>query len=195
MRFCWLNRLAKLAVLGIFLAVFSPAATSYAEGGEKKEGEGDKGAPKVSGPTDRYVQHWVPMLGFSAAPVGSSEQEQVQPRPGRALVVVFLASWCEPCQQLMPEILRLEKHYNKLNTDFVYVFTHDTGDDAAGFMKEFALEHAYLANQDVLKIYHNPELPTIYVGDRHKWLAGRFVNVSQQDLAKLDNLLRPMTAY
>jgi thiol-disulfide isomerase/thioredoxin len=108
---------------------------------------------------------------------------------------LFLASYCEPCQEMMESYLRLEKRYRRLNTDFVYVFAHDTKDDAEGYMKEFGLRHGILANFDALKAFHNPKLPTIYVGDRHGWLMTRFEESSAADLAKLDTYLRDLTAF
>ena len=162
-------------------------------------GGNHEAAPAAATPNKtehKFWQSWVPMLGFSATRIpGLVDQERVDPIEGRMLVVVFLASWCEPCQQLMPELIRLENRYRRLNADFVYVFAHDTRDDAEGFMKEFNLDRGYLANTEIHKVFHNPELPTIYVGDRHKWLAARYVKTTKKDLDELDGLLRLFTAF
>ena len=62
-------------------------------------------------------------------------------------------------------------------------------------MQEFGIKRALLANYDVLKAYHNPDLPTIYVGDRHGWLATRYVKAKAQDLEDLSRFLDLMTGY
>lgn len=151
---------------------------------------------KALEPSDHYVHSWTAMPSFTATGLGDDQGPMsVGPRPGRALVVLFLASWCEPCQQLMADYQVLEKRYRRLGADFVYVFAHDTQDDAQGFMKEFGLSRGILANHDVLKAYHNPELPTIYLGDRRGWLTTRYVKAGATEVERLDGLLRNLTAY
>jgi len=95
----------------------------------------------------------------------------------------------------MADLQRLDKHYRQLNTDFIFVFSHDTPSDAANFVKDYGLSRAYLADQDLLKTFGNPELPSIYVGDRHGWLADRYLKADTLAAAKLDRFLRYITAY
>jgi thiol-disulfide isomerase/thioredoxin len=179
--------------LGALAGAPSPAIAGE---GEAKGGETAAAAAESTQVTTKYVASWLKMPSFSATQLpGEGDQAAVAPKAGRALVVVFLASWCEPCQQMLKDLQRVEKRYRPLNTDFVYVFTHDTRDDAEGFMKEFGMFQGYLANKDVLKTFHNPELPTIYIGDRHGWLAGRYLKADAAALASLDNFLKDITAY
>ncbi len=167
---------------------------------EAKEGEGK--LPAVTSEADsleattNYVNKWIPMPAFAATELlGAQSQGTVEPRKGRAQVVLFLASWCEPCQQLMADYLRVQKKYQHLNTDFVFIFSHDTKDDAEGFMKEYGITNGYLASHEVLKLFHNPDLPAIYVADRHGWMATRLLKAGTKDVATLEELLRPITAY
>ena len=185
----------KTALLGTALLITALLPSATAVAGEPK-GEEHPGPPKAITATDHYVSSWVPLPSFSATKLdGEHESVTIEPSKGRLLVIVFLASWCEPCQQLMPQIQRLERHYQKLNTDFIYIFSHDTREDALGFMKEFHLSNAYLANQELLKTYHDPELPSIYVGDRHGWMLQRYLKTAAPDLAKLNGLLLYLAAY
>ncbi len=178
-------------------------ASSFASGIEKPKAETKEGAapatPVVDAealePSDHYVNKWIPMPAFAATEVLTQEATQIGVKKGRAQVILFLASWCEPCQQLMGDYIRLQKKFSRLNTDFIYVFAHDTRDDAEGFMKEYGMKEGYLANHEVLKAFHNPELPTIYVADRHGWLATRMVKATTKDVDGLAEFLRPITAY
>ena len=170
------------------------------EGGGEKEheggGEGAKEKAEALGPSDHYVHKWLKFPDFAGTALSGGEGSgQVGARPGRAIVVIFIASWCEPCQQLVPTLRNLEKRYQRLNTDFHFVFSHDTADDAAGFMKEFGINNAVLANHDILKTFHNPDLPAIYVGDRSGWLATRFLKADQESVQKLDEFLKYISAY
>ncbi len=143
-----------------------------------------------------YIARWLPMPPFTAETLGSERGTvSIEPKPGRMTVVLFLASWCEPCQRLMADYLWLQKRYQRLNTDFYFVFAHDTRADAEGFMKEFGLTSAYLGTFDALKAYKNPELPTVYIGDRRGWMSKRLVNTKPEDLAQLDSYLKLMTSF
>lgn len=168
-------------------------AAEHGGGGEEAKPEAQAEALE---PSDHYVHRWKKMPEFVAPALSDiGGQLHVKPRDGRAQVVVFLASWCEPCQQLMEDLQRIEKRYKRLPVDVVYVFAHDTKDDALGFMKEYGLTEGILANQDALKAFHSPELPSLYVADRHGWLMTRFVKAGKPDVATLDGYLKNMTAY
>lgn len=196
----WQSSTRELLV-AMMIATMSASFALRAEANSapKKEGEGAESAPpaETNEASDGYVHHWLPMPSFSAQALGvaTGDPVSVASKPGRMLVLVFLASYCEPCQQLMGDLSRVEARFRRLNTDFVYVFAHDTQDDALGFMKEFNMPTGVLANFDALKAYHNPKLPTIYVGDRHGWLMTRYEEVTKTDIQTLDELLRKLTAY
>ncbi len=186
------------------LVVALLCASSPASGVDKPKAEGKEAAAPAAVPvieaealeaSDHYVNRWIPMPAFAATDVLTKETTQIGVRKGRAQVILFLASWCEPCQQLMGDYIRVQKKFSRLNTDFVYVFAHDTKDDAEGFMKEYGMKRGYLANHEVLKAFHNPELPTIYVADRHGWLAMRMVKATTKEVQDLAEFLRPITAY
>jgi thiol-disulfide isomerase/thioredoxin len=135
------------------------------------------------------------MPSIHAASVLGVSGEDIAARPGRALVLIFLASWCEPCQEIVGDMRRLEQRYQGLAVDFFYVFAHDTRDDAGGFLREHGMTQGFLANHDVLQEFHNPELPSVYVGDRDGWLLTRYLKVTRKDLDDLNGLLLKITAF
>lgn len=189
----WTLPLIALLAAPLAFAEQKPAAKPEAKDGK------DTAAPvpeaEALEPSDHYVHRWIPMPSFSATEVLTQEPTKVEVKTGRAQVILFLASWCEPCQALMGDYIRLQKKYSRLNTDFIYVFAHDTKDDAEGFMKEYGMKQGFLANHDVLKAFHNPELPTVYVADRHGWLATRMVKATNKEVQDLAEFLKPITAY
>jgi hypothetical protein len=110
-------------------------------------------------------------------------------------VLVFLASWSVPSQQQIREYKRIEEKYQGRFTDFVYIFAHDTENDARGFSNVYKLgSNTMLASANVLEAFHQPELPSYYVADRYKWLVLRRINTQKQDLDELDNFLSLHTA-
>lgn len=165
---------------------------AHANSAPAKEAAAEPQKPR--GPSRHYVHQWIAMPSFSGHGLLDDDVD-FAPRKGRAAVIVFIASWCEPCQKVMPKLQLLEKRYKNLHTDFVYVFAHDTKEDAQGFMKEYGVSDAVLGNNEILKAYKNPELPTVYVGDRKGWMMTRYVRTDNADLDELDRLLRYVTAY
>jgi thiol-disulfide isomerase/thioredoxin len=179
-----------------FFALAAALSASAARGEEGEKKEEKPAAPVFTGPSDHYVHNWIAAPAVTGVALGGGDGEiTVTPRKGRVTLVVFLASWCEACQQMAPDFLALMKRYQRLDTDVVYVFAHDTKGDAEGFMKEFGIDEGVLGNLEILKTFHNPELPTVYVVDRNGWLATRYTKAGPGDLAKLDDFLKLATAF
>ena len=133
--------------------------------------------------------------GFKADLVGSGESIEFKPEKGRAAVIIFVASWCDPCQVLMGEFNQLARKYAANNTDIYFVFAHDTKEDAAGFLNEHkTTAKAVMANNDLLKAFKNPELPSIYLSDRWGLMVDRFIKTKKSDIEKIDVILGKITA-
>ncbi len=134
--------------------------------------------------------------GFTAQLVGTAGgAAEFKPQKGRAAIIIFLASWCDPCQVLMGEFKQIARKYAQSNTDIYFVFAHDTKEDAAGFVKEHQLTtRAVMANNEVLQAFKNPELPSIYISDRWGYMADRFINTKKTDIDKVDVVMSKITA-
>lgn len=177
------------------------------EGGEKQEGAGATN-PRVTPEeakmiqsaegyilTPNYVHRWASFPKIEAADLKGSSLTII-PERGYASVVLFLASWCIPCQEIVDVFKKVEKKYADYPVRFYYVFAHDTKDDIRGFATEFGLGNRVLvASHDLLKSFSNPELPTIFVGDRDKFLLTRYEKTTIKDLANLDELLDVLVTY
>ncbi|MFW7378837.1 MAG: TlpA family protein disulfide reductase [Oligoflexus sp.] len=128
--------------------------------------------------------------------LGQDKILRYEPEKGFAQVVIFIASWCLPCQQLMPEFKKLEKDFSSKFTRVVYVFAHDTQADAEGFKQHHKIgDNAMMGTPQILKDFHQPELPSVYIGDRHKWLVMRKLNTKWEDLKEVERFLQLHTAY
>lgn len=173
----------------LFTTLFTTGAFASAE----------KAADTASSPmvvTNKYVHHWIELPPLDGKAIATGEPTVVKSEKGRPTVLIFLASWCLPCQKLTRSFEALRLKYEKRNTRFVYVFTHDTRPDAVAFAKHHKLGgEKILASREALKAYHEPELPTIYVGDRAGWLVERYVNVSSDGLKDLDGFLAKHTSF
>lgn len=146
--------------------------------------------------TDDYVHSWLAFPAISGRAIFSEEKLTFAPQKGIALVAVFIASWCLPCQKMIQKIQALHKHYQPINAQFVFVFAHDTPEDAVGFAKEYGIaSDAIIADHKILADFHNPKLPSIYMSDRRTWLYRRFIDVDDKGLEALNQTLSIMTSY
>ncbi|MBI2602794.1 MAG: hypothetical protein HYW48_07050 [Deltaproteobacteria bacterium] len=144
--------------------------------------------------TDDYVHQWLNYPEIQGKTL-KGEMKTVDRKFGTAYVDFFLASWCIPCQKITNKFLAITQKYAGANVKFNYIFAHDHKQDAVAFAKVYGIEDGLLANHDILKIFHNPPLPTIYVGDRDGWFLTRYMKASEKDLEELDELLRDTATF
>jgi len=181
-------------------------ASASADGrGAEKKGEHGGGhesaaapaAPAVpQGPRREYNPGKVlPFPSFDGDLIAKPSSVSFKPRKGHAVMVIFISSWCEPCQVLMPELKQLAKKYSTDSSEVYFVFAHDTKPDAAGFIKEHQLTApAVISNVELLTNFKNPELPSVYVGDKWGYMADRFIKISKNEIDNLDDVMSKVTA-
>jgi thiol-disulfide isomerase/thioredoxin len=178
-------------------------AGASAEKDAGKKGAAKKGGKQEEKPaetkskmelTDGYVHEWIPFPAFGAIALPGGDKFAYKPARGEMTVVFMVATWCAPCVKMMPEILRMQARTARLPVRYINVFTHDTKQDATGFMKEHGMKSGVLATHEVLATFKNPELPAIYVGDRNSFMLMRYLKASPADLAEVEESVKYMTA-
>jgi thiol-disulfide isomerase/thioredoxin len=140
--------------------------------------------------SDNYVHEWLATPTIEGESIFGDRTLTFTPRYGRSVALIFISSWCIPCQNLMPELMGLYKKHSKLFSDIIFVFSNDTAQDAQGFAQEYNLEApAILANDKLLDLFNQPESPTIYIGDRRGWLTKRMKSSTREDIKRADQFL------
>lgn len=144
----------------------------------------------------KYVKQWVSFPGMSLKNLITAEPETREARKGRIQMIVFIASWCIPCQQIIDDFEKLEAKHKQKYTDLIYVFAHDTEVDARAFAKFHKIEdNSYLGTAKLLEDFHQPELPSVYLSDRYGWLVHRKLNVKEEDLAEIDTFISKHSSF
>ena len=172
------------------------ATTQWAMASEKPAPEkAPAEVPAASGPQREYNPGKVlDFPKFSGESISSDETLAFKPTRGNSVVVIFIASWCEPCQVLMPELKQLARKHNRKSNQVFFVFSHDTKQDAAAFAKEHQLTTpALMSNVEILTDFKNPELPSVYIGDKWGYLADRFIKIQKSDIDALDAVIAKIT--
>lgn len=132
---------------------------------------------------------WKKFPIIEAKNIFGSSAVKIEPKKGEALVLVFLASWCVPCQLMIGELKRMERKHNNSFSRFVYVFTHDTKSDASAFIKTHKLGTAVLATRKIVSIFNQPPLPSIFVADRQSLMVMRRLGFDSKRLKEVDRFL------
>ncbi len=106
---------------------------------DAKAGGSEPGAPTSSGgevATVKFVKNPVPMPQFTVQDIEGRALSSDAWR-GKVILVNFWATWCPPCREELPDLIRLQAKYEgKLQ---IVGFSNDTGPVAD--VKSFVLQH------------------------------------------------------
>lgn len=152
--------------------------------------------PVQQGPRRYYYPGKVlPFPSFRADFLDRVKNLDYSPVKGHSIVLIFVASWCEPCQVLMPDFKHLARKYESDSTKIYFVYSHDTKQDAEGSAKEHQItQSSLLSNVDMLINFKNPEIPSVFVGDKWGYMADQYLNVKKSDIGAIDSTLGKINA-
>ena len=144
--------------------------------------------------TNDYVHRWIPMPplnGFSL----EGEEMTLELKKDSVNIILFVSSWSIPSQEIILELLALTEEFKDKPVEFMYVFTHDLPKDAKEFSEDYKIKNAMIASSKLLELYHNPSLPTIYIGDRNGWILTRVIKPSSKDLRRVSKIVHSLSSF
>ncbi|HEY1729508.1 MAG TPA: TlpA disulfide reductase family protein [Candidatus Baltobacteraceae bacterium] len=87
---------------------------------------------------------------------------------GKAVYLDFFASWCAPCREETPEIIKLSKQYQKRGLAVIGLDDNESKDRAQGFSDQFKVPFPVaVADQKLLDSYGVIALPVHVFIDRN----------------------------
>jgi len=141
-----------LAAAGLFLALrpgLSPP------GPPPLEPQGGN-APPVGRPAPDFT---LPLLGGGTLNLHALR--------GKPVVLNFWASWCAPCREEMPLLVRLHRTYGPRGVQFVGIDAEDLPADARRFIAQYHVDYriAQTSDERLMDAYAVPGLPTtVFIG-------------------------------
>lgn len=113
---------------------------------------------------------------------------------GKVLVVDFWATWCPPCRDGIPQLVRIDKELRDKGVEIVGLHIDDQGrstpEAIRNFVKQFGINYTVgMANSDMFIAYLGEEetsIPQTLVFDRNGKVIAHLIGYTKQDAPKLD---------
>ena len=133
---------------------------------------------------------FVILLGLTAFPQGKTQANQVPSQEnysqiydlsqfkGKLLVINFWASWCPPCQQETPDMVRMyARYHHQISFVGVNLTGSDTMQGIQRFLQQYHVPYPTLldVNNDVAQRYGIVAVPTTLLIDRRGIIKQRIV--------------------
>jgi len=112
----------------------------------------------------------------------------------KALIVCFLATWDNHCQQQMKILNDLQKHYGVTNLAVLgFALDQTRSETVKGYAEQQHLSYPlYLADYDLIKAFGSlTAIPTTFVIDKNQNIIQTYVGVTETNV--LDDYLKAIT--
>jgi thiol-disulfide isomerase/thioredoxin len=116
---------------------------------------------------------------------------------GKVLVLDFWATWCPPCRDGIPQLVRIDKELRDKGVEIVGLHIDDQGRSSPqairNFVKQFGINYTVgMANSDMFIAYLGEKetaIPQTLVFDRNGKVIAHLVGYTKADATKLDTAI------
>lgn len=87
---------------------------------------------------------------------------------GKVVIIDFWATWCPPCRKGIPDLIEIQKKYDKKVVVIGISLDTETKDDVIPFIKKFGINYPVaFGNMEVVQAYGNIQaIPTSFIIDQ-----------------------------
>lgn len=197
----WFSRATAIVLLAT-VALFSGACGTRASDNEP--------TPVISGPPNTAFPMppmnpasvaelgWVRLDEDNKTPKGEVPRAKIADYHGSVLVLDLYATWCAPCRESIPKLIRLHQQYKSMGLEVVGL--NVGGPDDRVKVPEFAIEFAIpyslgFPDQSLsdLLLSDNETIPQTFVFDREGNLVKRFIGYDSNTAAQLEAIVESET--
>jgi thiol-disulfide isomerase/thioredoxin len=116
---------------------------------------------------------------------------------GKVLVLDFWATWCPPCRDGIPQLVRIDKELRDKGVEIVGLHIDDQGRSSPqairNFVKQFGINYTVgMANSDMFIAYLGEKetaIPQTLVFDRNGKVIAHLIGYTKEDATKLDSAI------
>ena len=131
--------------------------------------------------------------------LGDKRRAMLSDYKGKVVVLDFYATWCEPCRDETPHLVKLQKQYEQQGLQVIglNVGGVDDRERVPTYAKEFGVQYPLGFPDDEFAdqyLSDNQNIPQSFVFDRSGKLVRRFVGYSESAGAELDRVVKASLA-
>ena len=111
---------------------------------------------------------------------------------GYVLLVQFFATWCSPCRESIPTIVRLNKKYGKQGFQVLGLSIDDGGDRIVkAFIADKRINYPVaLADDELQAAFGVRSVPTLFLINRKGQVIEKFMGMSDETEQAIENSIR-----
>ncbi|MFN2453551.1 MAG: redoxin domain-containing protein [Pyrinomonadaceae bacterium] len=160
-------------------------------------------APRTTFPLPPATRATTATAEFSRPPYGwtllDNSRRKLANYSGQVVVLDFYATWCPPCREEAPHLVKLQKQYagQGLRVVGLNVGGADDRDKVPEFVKEFGITYTLgFPDQEMVDLYLSDDdsIPQTYVFNRDGRLVKRFISYGAEMPAELERVVQTALA-
>ena len=115
---------------------------------------------------------------------------------GYVLLVQFFATWCSPCRESIPAVIRLSKKYGNQGFQVLGLSIDESGDRVVrGFITDRKITYPVALADDTLQdAYGVRSVPTLFLIDRKGRVVEKFMGMSEETEQAIEAAVRTALA-
>jgi peroxiredoxin len=121
-------------------------------------------------------------------PAVSGEEVTLQSFRGKVLLINFWATWCGPCREELPELVRVQEKFRKRGLAVVAVSVDNDVENVRAFLRKYdiKLQALWDRRKKVADAYAVEKMPSSYIVDRNGIIRFVHYGYSPEELKRIE---------
>lgn len=123
----------------------------------------------------------------------SGQQITQQNYRGRLLIVDFFATWCTPCRDSIPHLVKLYQKYGSRGVNVLGLSTDDDAQSVREFIADKKINYPVApAGEEIVSSFGVRSVPTIFVINKEGMVVEKFAGFNEQIAQRIDSIINKL---